>query len=87
MRRWLLFWSTLAVVAALGPGDLLYLGMGLGIAAVAWGRRDYRRPAAQPATRLAGAAAMALGSAALILSGTRYALTWWAIGHLGRQIG
>jgi hypothetical protein len=76
------------VIAAIGgvcvalPGPGMFVAMGLGLFAIAAGAVGYRRLAAPGPARLAGAAAITVGSIALVLSAARYALTLAAVRKL-----
>jgi hypothetical protein len=76
-----------AVFAALPvPGAGLYLAIGLGIFGAAAGLAGYRRTEDTAPTRLAGAAAVALGLLAALAGAARYALTLAALSYLERFI-
>ncbi|WP_428264040.1 hypothetical protein [Haliangium sp.] len=80
---WLaLICAVAAVVVANLPGPLLFVGMGLGIAAVGVGVVAYSRRDAAGWSRLAGAGAICLGLIALLLAGARYGLILTAVERL-----
>lgn len=70
-----------AAVAVPGVGKLAAIGLGL--VALVVGALAYRRREARPGARLAGAAGVAVGSAALVLGATKVTLTLIAIERLG----
>lgn len=82
MGRLALILSVGAVVCALLPGAALFVGMGLGVAAVGMGLVGYRQREHAGGARLAGAAAMALGVVALVLAAARYGLILMVVRHL-----
>lgn len=86
MQRWLLFWAILALCAALGPGDSLYLGMALGGFTAIWGGVRYCDGQLEGATRLLAIASAGVGGLAVVLSMLRFGLAWWAVGHLGDRL-
>ena len=70
-----------AVCLAL-PWPGMFLAMGLGIAAVGTGITSWRRRADPGPARLAGAGAITIGAAALLLASVKYGLTLVAIGKI-----
>jgi hypothetical protein len=81
--------STLALVLAVGaaaaaalPWPGMFFAMGLGIASIGLGVVAYRRREHPGAQRLAGAAAIAVGSLGLALGSVRYVLTLVAVDQL-----
>ena len=74
--------ALMAIVSALLPMPGMFVGMGLAIFAVGLGTVGYRRRQDTGWARLAGAAAIAMATVALLISGTRYALTLWAIDRI-----
>jgi hypothetical protein len=75
-----------AVLAAALPSPGLFVAIGLGIAAIGAGWVGFQRTGDPGFTRLAGAAAMTLGTLGGVLGGLRVALAVAAIGHLDRLI-
>ncbi|HEU0030225.1 MAG TPA: hypothetical protein VFQ53_06325 [Kofleriaceae bacterium] len=71
-------------VALPAPGALVALGLGIFATAMGW--LVYRRRAATGAVRLAGAAALTIGLAGVVLAAARIAITFAAIGHLERML-
>ena len=76
-----------AMVAAALPAPGLFVAIGLGIAAIGGGWIGYRRTGAPGFTRLAGAAAIAVGGLGCVLGALRVALALAAIDHLDRMLG
>ena len=76
-----------AVVAAALPAPGLFYALGLGLAAIGTGWIGYRRSGDPGFTRLAGAAAIAIGALGAALGGLRIALALAAIDHLDRMLG
>ncbi len=74
-----------AFVAALVPSGM-FLGMGLGGVAATAGILAYRRRDASGWSRMAGAFALTVALAALVLATGRFALTWWAVGRLTKML-
>lgn len=74
--------AAVGLVAWVGPGS--YVAVGLAVIAIAAGTVGWRRVGTRPGARLGGAAAVALGSIALLLAGTKIALTFVAIERLAR---
>jgi hypothetical protein len=79
--------SVCAVVAAALPTPGLFVALGLGIAAIGAGWLGYRRTGDPGFTRLAGAAAIAIGMLGCLLGGLRIVLVLAAIDHLARMLG
>lgn len=76
-----------ALIAAALPSPGLFVAIGLGIAAAGLGWLGYRRVGDPGFRRLAGAAAITLGTMAGVLGAVRVVLVLAAIGHLDRLIG
>jgi hypothetical protein len=76
-----------ALVAAALPSPGLFVAIGLGVAAVGVGWISYRRTADPGFRRLAGAAAVAIGTIGGVLGALRVALALAAIDHLDRMLG
>ncbi len=76
-----------AVLAAAAPSPGLFIAIGCGITAIGAGWLGYRRRGDPGFTRLAGAAAMALGAVGCVLGGLRVVLALAAIAHLDRLLG
>ena len=76
-----------AVLAAVLPSPGLFVALGAGIAAIGLGWVAYRRIAAPGFSRLAGAAAMAIGTLASLAGALRVVLALAAIDHLDRLLG
>lgn len=74
--------AAVALLAWGGPAT--YVAVGCAVLAVAAGVVAWRRVGARSGVRLGGAAAVALGSTALLLAGTKIALTFVAIERLAR---
>lgn len=87
MVRVALACAVVAIVAALLPTPGMYVGLGAGIAALGWGWAAWADRQARGSARLVGAAAAALGTIALLLSGLRIGLTLAAIDRLERMLG
>lgn len=85
MPRIALVLAVSALVAAALPAPGLYLAIGLGTAAIGTGWIAYRRRGAPGFARLAGAAAVTLGTVGLLLGTLRVALALAAIRHLERM--
>ena len=77
-----LFLASGGLAALALPGDGKLIAVGLGLLALAGGLVAWRRPGARPRGRLYGAAAMTLGSAALLLGAAKVALTLIALDRL-----
>ena len=75
-----------AMIAAGLPAPGLYVALGLGIAAIGCGGVAFRRRDATGAARLAGAAAMAIGTIGTLLGAARVALVLAALGHVDRML-
>lgn len=73
--------ALVALAASLIP-EGMYVAMGLAGFAATMGGLAYRRRDAEAWSRLAGAGGMTVALIALMLSGGRFALTWWAIDRL-----
>lgn len=76
-----------AVIAAALPSPGLFVALGLGIAAIGAGWIGYRRTGDPGFTRLAGAAAIAIGALGGLLGALRIVLVLAAIDHLARMLG
>ena len=87
MHRLALALALGAVVAAAWHAPGQYLAIGGGIGAIGTGWIAYGRRGAPGFARLAGAAAMTLGGAGLVLGAVRVAIALAAIGHLERMLG
>ena len=66
---------------------IAHIALGLGIAAIGAGWLGYRRTGDPGFTRLAGAAAIALGAMGCLLGALRVVLVLAAIDHLARVLG
>lgn len=84
--------SRLALVLAFGamlaaglPAPGLYVALGLGAAAIGTGFAAFRDRAAPGGTRLAGAAAIAVGSFGWVLGAVRVAIVLAVLHRLGTQ--
>ena len=71
-----------AAVAAALPWPGMFVAMGLGIASIGLGAVAYRQRSDPGARRLAGAAAIAVGTIGLALGSARFVLTLLAIDKL-----
>jgi len=85
--------SRLALVLAFGamlaaglPSPGLYAALGLGVAAVGTGLAGFHRRETAGGARLAGAAAVAVGSLGCVLGAVRVAIVLAALGHIDRMI-
>jgi hypothetical protein len=85
--------SRLALVLAFGamlaaglPSPGLYLALGLGIAAIGSGLVAFRRRETSGSARLAGAAAIAIGTLGCLLGAVRIAIVVAALGHIDRML-
>ncbi len=87
MHRLALALALGALVAAAVPTPGLYLALGLGLGAIGTGVVGYRQKAAPGLTRLAGAAAIALGTLGFLLGTVRVALAVAALRHIDRMLG
>lgn len=79
-----LLFAALAVASLAWAGPATYVAIGCALLAVAAGVVVWRRVGARPGARLGGAAAVALGSLALLLGGAKIALTFVAVERLAR---
>ncbi|MCP4448249.1 MAG: hypothetical protein GY811_23360 [Myxococcales bacterium] len=70
---------------ALVPAGTYWAMGGAGFAATL-GVLAYRRRDTPGWSRLAGAGALTIALAALVLSGGRFAVTWWAVGRLSNLL-
>ena len=87
MQRLALALAVGALIAAALPAPGLYLATGLGIGAIGTGIVAYRQRAASGFARLAGAAAIALGTVGLLLGCVRVVLALAALRHIDRMLG
>jgi hypothetical protein len=85
--------SRLALVFAFGamlaaglPSPGLYLALGLGIAAIGAGFAAFRRRQTPGSARLAGAAAIAIGTLGCLLGAVRIAIVLAALGHIDHML-
>lgn len=76
-----------AMLAAGLPSPGLYLAIGLGIAAIGAGYLGYSRKFAPGYSRLAGAAAMTVGTLGLLLGTARVVMVLAAIDRIDRLLG
>jgi hypothetical protein len=76
-----------AMLAAGLPSPGLYLAIGLGIAAIGTGWLGYLRKASPGASRLAAAAAIAVGTLGVALGSVRVVIVVAAIEHIDRMLG
>lgn len=76
-----------AMLAAGLPSPGLYLAMGLGIAAIGAGYLGYARRSAPGASRLAAAAAMAVGTLGVLLGSVRIVMVLSALDRIERMLG
>ena len=76
-----------ALIAAALPAPGLYLAIGLGLGAIGAGLVAYRRRAASGFSRLAGAAAIALGTVGFLFGTVRVVLALLALRHIDRMLG
>jgi hypothetical protein len=80
---WLAFIAACAGAGSLAlPWPGMFVAMGLGIAAIGTGLTGWRRRADPGPARLAGAGAITIGAAALLLASLKYGLTLVAIGKI-----
>ncbi|TMQ04534.1 MAG: hypothetical protein E6J90_51230 [Deltaproteobacteria bacterium] len=86
MARVVLAIAAAALVGAALPSPGLFVALGLGIAAAGGGWLGYRRPGPGFA-RLAGAAAIALGTLACLLGALRVVLALAALDRIDRLLG
>ena len=82
MQRLAIVLALAAVLAAAWADPGQYLALGLGIGAIGTGWVAYARRALPGLSRLAGAAAIALGLLGVLLGGARIVLAIAALGHL-----
>jgi hypothetical protein len=87
MVRAALILALAALVAAVLPSPGLYVAIGLGIAAIGAGWLGYRQRSAPGASRLASAAAIALGTLGVALGGVRVIMVLAAIDRIDRMLG
>ena len=87
MQRLALGLGLAALVAAWTRAPGAYAAIGLGIAAIGTGWVGYARRGAPGAWRLVAAAAIAVGSVALVLGTLRVVLAIAALQHLDRMLG
>ncbi len=87
MQRLALAVAVGALIAAALPTPGLYLALGLGLGAIGTGIVAYRRREAGGFARLAGAAAIALGTLGFLLGCVRVVLALAAISHIDRMLG
>jgi len=77
-----------AAMAAAGlPAPGLYFAIGLGIAAIGSGYATFSRRTAPGGTRLAAAAAIAVGAIGTVLGCVRVAIVLAAIDRIDRMLG
>jgi hypothetical protein len=76
-----------AMLAAGMPSPGLFVAIGLGIAAIGCGWLGYSRRAAPGASRLAAAAAIAVGMLGVVLGTVRVVMVLAAIEHIDRMLG
>lgn len=81
MGKLALLIATVAFALSLIP-EGTYVAMGAAGFAATLGILAYRRKDAPGWSRLAGAGGLTVALIALLLSGGRFALTWWAVGRL-----
>jgi hypothetical protein len=74
------------LVAAGLPAPGLYLAIGLGLAAIGCGLQRFGRRDLPGAARLAGAAAMTLGTLGVLLGAARVAMVLAAIAKIDRLL-
>lgn len=87
MQRLALALAVGALIAAALPTPGLYLALGFGLGAIGTGVVAYRQTAASGFARLAGAAAIALGTVGFLLGSVRVVLALAAIRHIDRMLG
>jgi hypothetical protein len=75
-----------AMLAAGLPAPGLYVALGLGIGAIGTGLAAFRRRTAPGGARLAGAAAIAVGTCGCMLGIVRVAIVLAALGHIDRML-
>lgn len=76
-----------AMLAAGLPSPGLYAALGLGIGAIGAGWLGYARKAAPGASRLASAAAMAIGVLGVVLGSVRVVMVLGALDRIDRMLG
>lgn len=76
-----------AMLAAGLPSPGLYAAIGLGIAAIGTGWLGYARKSAPGASRLAAAAAIAVGTLGVLLGSVRVVMVLAAIDRMDRMLG
>lgn len=76
-----------AMLAAGLPSPGLYVAIGLGIAAIGTGWLGYSRRAAPGVSRLAAAAAIAVGMLGVVLGSVRVVMVLAAIERIDRMLG
>lgn len=79
--------GALGIACAAIPSPGLYLAIGGGIAAIGLGLAEYPRRELPGRLRLAAAAAIALGSIALLLGAARVAMVVSALGRVDQMLG
>jgi hypothetical protein len=87
MARIALGVALIAVVAAVLPSPGLFVAIGAGIAAIGTGWVAFRQLGAPGFSRIAGAAAMAVGAIAGLAGALRVVLALAAIDHLDGLLG
>jgi hypothetical protein len=75
-----------AMLAAGAPAPGLYVALALGLGAIGTGLAAFRRRTAPGSTRLAGAAAIAVGTFGCVLGAVRVAIVLAALGHIDRML-
>jgi hypothetical protein len=87
MVRAALLLAIAALLATVLPSPGLYVAIGLGIAAIGAGWLGYRQRSAPGASRLASAAAIALGMLGVALGSARVVMVLAAIDRIERMLG
>ncbi len=87
MQRLALALALGALMAAALPTPGLFLALGFGLGAIGTGLVGYRQKAATGFSRLAGAAAIAIGTVGLLLGTVRVVLALAALRHIDRMLG
>ena len=87
MQRLALALALGALIAVALPTPGLYLALGFGLGAIGTGVAGYRQKSAPGFARLAGAAAIALGTIGFLLGTVRVVLALAAIRHIDRMLG
>lgn len=87
MQRLALALAVSGLIAAVLPTPGLYLAIGLGLGAIGTGLVGYRQRAATGFSRLAGAAAIALGTVGVLLGMVRVVLVLAALRHIDGMLG